>query len=180
MTWRLLAERPTGRIRLAYGIMAIPVVVPLFAMPVPARAQTGWSKPIQKYVDALKASLPTINQPQPDWQKVTDLKQTDGTVAVPACGDPDVVATVREGILESLNAPFASVITAQGGEKMFNKVDMGPVWVHPALSGGYVCDTTITVPEMKIINGGRWKFETFAEDGKARVFYYNEDDQPPG
>lgn len=140
-----------------------------------ARAQSGWERPLYVYDSDKKADLPAIKQPQPQWAKVVDIQATDGTTTVPTCGDPDVVASVRDGILHVINQVFESISRAGGFGRMFNRINMEPVWVHPAYSGGYVCNTEITLPEMPDMLLEHWKFQTFAKDGKALVFFYDED-----
>lgn len=140
-----------------------------------ARAQSGWARPLHVYDATQKTDLPTINQPQPQWAKVMDIQMTDGTTTVPSCGDPDVIATVREGMLVAINQVFDSISRAGGFGRMFTKISLAPVWVHPTYSGSYVCNTEITLPEMPEMAVEHWKFQTFAKDGQVLVFFYDED-----
>ncbi len=138
-----------------------------------AQAQSGWARSIHTYGDAAKSDLPKINEPQPEWEKVMDLQPTDGTATVPSCDDLNVIATVRDGILEVFNRLFRGVSSSGGFGQMFNKVDMAPVWVHPTITGRNVCNTEINVPEMPMIQTERWRFQTYAADGTAYVFFYD-------
>ena len=62
---------------------------------------------------------------------------------------------------------------ANGGSgDMLNKVDMEPVWVHPTFSDKHVCSTKIRFT--LLINNfvESWKFQTFSQDGEAKVFFF--------
>lgn len=135
-----------------------------------ARAQspTGWAASIGVYD---KTGLPAINQPQPEWSKVVDIVTTDGTAPVPPCGDLNVIATVRNGISRYFSSLAGDV---QGNDSI--KIAMTPIWVHETFSGRYVCDTTIDFSDYPLGNEP-WKFETFAKDGRALVFFYGENEQ---
>jgi hypothetical protein len=145
-------------------------VIGMLVSPVNARAQQGWVREL--HIDSDKAALPEIKQPQPGWKNLMDIQDTDGTAQAPSCGDPNVVATVRYGIIQALNRGFPRVAN---GDVMVHKINMDPVWVHPTFSGRDVCDTGIRIPEMSFItNADQWRFQTFARNGKALVFFYSE------
>ena len=149
--------------------VSVIVFVAVLVSPAVARAQQGWLQELQNDLD--KAALPEIKQPQPGWKNVMDIHDTDGTAETPSCGDPDVVATVRNGIIKALNRGFPGLTN---GDVMVHKISMKPVWVHPTFSGRDVCDTGIGIPEMPFItDADQWKFQTFARDGEALVFFYS-------
>lgn len=139
----------------------------------PAFGQTGWIRQIGKYDDTGKRDLPAINGPQSDWSSVADIQSSDGTATVPPCGDLDVVGTVRDGILSSTNRQFQA---AGGNGDLAKHASMSTVWVHPSDSGRYVCDVVVQL-DIPFTRAEKWEFETFANDGRANVFFYDADSQ---
>ena len=151
----------------------------------PAAAGVGWYRPLEPAYSIVQ-DVPTILQPQSDWEMTFDIQGSDGSVALlPSCGEPYVIDTVRTGILEGLNTQARS---ATGGiYRMFGKVELGTVRVHQTYSGGYVCDVHATpimgsgsndaaMQAMGLLAAEPYEFETFAKGGRIYVFF--EDTNP--
>lgn len=141
-----------------------------------AQAQIGYYRAIEPPDAVTSTDKVKVMQPQPGWKPVLDITESDGTAQVPSCGQPNVIDSVKNGILQYWNGKFRSVTAGQF--EMFSDVDMGTVWVHPALSGGFVCDATIKLLSSdhgadadNFIAPEPYKFETFAKDGQAYVFF---------
>ena len=158
-----------GRVAL---ILAACVI--LLASAPKAEAQKGFTDPLEANAESLGGSLPAINQPQPGWSPVLDLQQSDGTSPVPSCSDPAVIATVRDGILESINNQYQSD-GATG--TLANKAALSTIWVHPTYTGGTVCDMQVQV-DVPLTGRDNWEFEPYATNGQTQVFFYDKNDQP--
>ena len=141
---------------------------------IPAHAKTGYYLPIEPSSSVAGKETFKVMKPQPGWHKVLGIIASDGTTKTPSCSQTNVIDTVKKGILSYWNNRYNSVTA--GNYQMFDDVDMGAIWVHPTFSGGFVCDVNVRLMSKTkglgtMLAPESYKFETFAQDGKAYVFY---------
>ena len=134
-----------------------------------AHAQSGYIRSIQAQSDSTKSPLPKINLPKPEWEKMLDIQATDGTAPVPSCGDPSVILTVRDGIVDVMNEKYER---AGGRGALVKKADLGEVWVKPTFSGRFVCNMTVQL-DVPFTGPEEWQFQTIARNGKSSVAFFN-------
>ena len=149
-------------------ILSISLLIPV------APALAGWSTGIKDDDGGNTSNPPEIKGPQDGWSKVSDIQESDGTVNVPGCNDPHVVAIVREHIVNAENDRFNQ--SAGGGMtgSVIEGLDIqdNTIWAHSTFDDRVVCSMTARL-EMPMVGYEKWEFETFSEDGKKLVFFYS-------
>jgi hypothetical protein len=103
---------------------------------------------------------------------VADLKTSGGTAPVPSCGDPSAIASVRNAILEVDRDEWRQSSGETDPTDMLKWAKFDTVWVHPAFSGRFVCSAYVTV-DVPGTKASQFEFETYAENGQTKVFFYD-------
>ena len=58
-------------------------------------------------------------------------------------------------------------------DRTIHSVILGDIWVHPTLDGRQVCEVAVTVPELKFMPTGTWRFEDYAVNGQTGLMLYD-------
>lgn len=140
----------------------------------PAYAHSGWSYPVVRQdVQANDGPPPKMKGPDPSWEKVSDLQDSDGTVNVASCSDPTIVALVRSDIVDALNSEGPQL-----SNPAVTKADVDEVWVHQTVSSREVCTMKVKLegPISVATGTDQYAFQTYTNDGSAKLFFENKSD----